>query len=303
MVKSMTGFGRGDASDGVRQATAEIRSVNHRYGEISVKLPRRYAFAEDPVKQLVRREASRGKIDVTVNVLSTAEEDSAVFLNTAAARQYFKGLRDLQKSLDVSGDITLPLLAGMPDVFKPAPGDIDEDAALAVIAEAVGAAITGFNEMREAEGAKLAADMSERAEAIERAVCAIEGQSEGLADAYAEKLKNRIHELIGKSGGVQIAEDRIAVEAAMFADKSDVTEEIVRLRSHLGQLREMLGDGAPGAPGASGAVGKKLDFLVQEMNREANTIGSKAYDIGVTRRMLDIKNEVEKIREQVQNIE
>jgi uncharacterized protein (TIGR00255 family) len=294
----MTGFGRGEASDGVRQIMVEIRSVNHRYGDVSVKLPRRYSFAEDAVKRSVRSGVSRGKTDVLVNVLSTAEEDSAVFVNTAAAKQYFKGLRDLQKSLDVTGDISLTLLAGMPDVFRPVPGDIDEDAGLEIIVAAVDAAMINFNEMRAAEGTELAADMLGRADAIERTTYDIEEQSRGLPDAYAERLKNRIKELLGKSGGADIAEDRIAVEAAMFADKSDVTEEIVRLRSHLEQMRNILG-GAPDGP----AVGKKLDFLVQEMNREANTIGSKASDLGVTRMMLDIKNEVEKIREQVQNIE
>jgi uncharacterized protein (TIGR00255 family) len=298
MIKSMTGFGRGEASDGVRQVTVEIRSVNHRYGDISVKFPRRYAFAEDAVKRSVRAGVSRGKTDVTINVLSTAEEDSAIFVNTAAAKQYFKGLRDLQKSLDVTGEISLELLAGMPDVFRPVAGDIDESAELDVIIAAVNAAMASFNEMRAAEGTELAADMIGRADAIERATYDIEEQSKGLPEAYAERLKTRIKELLGKSGGADITEDRIATEAAMFADKSDVTEEIVRLRSHLEQMREMLGDKTDGP-----AVGKKLDFLIQEMNREANTIGSKANDLGVTRIMLDIKNEVEKIREQVQNIE
>jgi uncharacterized protein (TIGR00255 family) len=298
MIKSMTGFGRGEASDGIRQVTVEVRSVNHRYGDISVKLSRRYAFAEDAVKRSVRAGVSRGKTDVMVNILSTAEEDSAIFVNTAAAKQYFKGLRDLQKSLDVAGEISLELLAGMPDVFRPVAGDIDESAELEVIIEAVDAAMVNFNEMRVAEGAKLASDMSERADAIERATYTIEEQSKGLPEVYVERLKTRIKELLGKSGSADIAEDRIAMEAAMFADKSDVTEEIVRLRSHLGQMREMLGDKSDGP-----ANGKKLDFLIQEMNREANTIGSKANDLGVTRMMLDIKNEVEKIREQVQNIE
>jgi uncharacterized protein (TIGR00255 family) len=233
-----------------------------------------------------------------VSVLSSAEEDSAVFVNTAAAKQYFNGLRDLQKSLDVTGEISLELLAGMPDVFRPVTGDIDEAAALEVIIAAVDAAMVNLNEMRAAEGAELAADMTGRADAIERATYDIEEQSKGLPEVYVERLKTRIKELLGKSGGADIAEDRIAVEAAMFADKSDVTEEIVRLRSHLEQLRDMTGDKTDGP-----AVGKKLDFLIQEMNREANTIGSKANDLGVTRMMLDIKNEVEKIREQVQNIE
>ncbi|MDR2163775.1 MAG: YicC family protein [Clostridiales Family XIII bacterium] len=297
MIKSMTGFGRGESSDGVRQATVEIRSVNHRYGEISVRLPRGYSFAEDAVKRSVRAGISRGKTDVTVNVLSEAEDDFAVYVNTAAAKQYFKGLRDLQRSFDVIGGISLELLAGMPDVFRPDMGGIDEEATLAMITSAVDSAVASLDVMRVAEGAKLAVDMTRRADAIERATFDIEDLAKGIPESYAEKLKARIEEILSKSVGMEIAKDRIAVEAAIFADKSDVTEEIIRLRSHVGQLRGMLN------AGSSEPVGKKLDFLVQEMNREANTIGSKVGDLGVTHIMLDIKSEVEKIREQVQNIE
>jgi uncharacterized protein (TIGR00255 family) len=232
-----------------------------------------------------------------VNVLSSAEEDSAVYVNKAAAAQYYKGLRELSESFDVTGGVTLELLANMPDVFRPAVGGIDEDAALSVITAAAEAGVRDLNVMRAAEGEKLAADMTERANAIEEATGGIEEQLRELTLSYAEKLRTRIGELLEKSGGAELPEDRIAVEAALLADKSDVTEEIVRLRSHVAQLRETL------AGNASESVGKKLDFLVQEMNREANTIGSKANDIGMTRLMLGIKNEVEKIREQVQNIE
>jgi uncharacterized protein (TIGR00255 family) len=297
MIKSMTGFGRGEASDGVRQAVVEIRAVNHRYGEISVKLPRGYAFAEDAVKRSVRAGVSRGKIDISVAVISDADEDFAVSVNVAAAKQYFKGLRDLQRSFDVTGDISLSMLACMPDVFRPDVHGVDEAAALAVIIPATDTAVSALNVMRSAEGVELAADMAERADAVERATYDIEEKLHGAPDAYAEKLRTRIEELLEKSGGAEIAEDRIAVEAAVFADKSDVTEEIVRLRSHVGQLRDML------AGDLAEPVGKKLDFLIQEMNREANTIGSKSYDIEVTHLMLNVKNEVEKIREQAQNIE
>jgi uncharacterized protein (TIGR00255 family) len=324
MIRSMTGFGRGEASDGARTASVEIRSVNHRYGEISVKLPRRYAFAEDAVKRAARMGISRGKTDISVSITSVAEEDVSVAVNEAAAKQYFRCLRDLQKSFDVSGDISLELLAGMPDVFMPAAGGIDEESALAVILDAAEAALSDMNRMREAEGGGLAADMTARAEKIEALVCLIEEKSEGLPAAYAEKLNVRITELLEKSAVAGLTEDRIALEAAVFADKSDVTEEVVRLRSHTAQLKAMLaadggaGSGAgvgvgagagssasakAGADGGADAVGKKLDFLVQEMNREANTIGSKANDIEITKIMLDIKSEVEKIREQVQNIE
>jgi uncharacterized protein (TIGR00255 family) len=293
----MTGFGRGEATDGVRQVSVEIRAVNHRYGEIAVKLPRRYAFAEDAVKRAVRAGVARGKVDVTVNVLSSAEEDAAVAVNTAAAAQYVKGLRELEASFGVTGGINLGLLAGLPDVFRPVAGDIDEESAIAVLSAATEAAVASLNGMRAAEGAKLAEDIVARAGAIERAAAGIGELTGALTLAYAEKLRTRIGEILEKSGGAEVAEDRIAVEAALYADKSDVTEEIVRLRSHIEQLRSLLAeeDAEP--------VGKKLDFLVQEMNREANTIGSKAGDLEVTRLMLGVKNEVEKIREQVQNIE
>jgi uncharacterized protein (TIGR00255 family) len=297
MIKSMTGFGRGEAADGVRQVSVEIRAVNHRYGEIAVKLPRRYAFAEDAVKRAVRAGVSRGKIDVTVNVLSSSEGDAAVVVNAAAAAQYVKGLRELEESFGLTGGISLGLLAGLPDVFRPGTGDIDEEAAIAVLTAATEAAVESLNGMRAAEGAKLAEDIAARAGAIERAASGIGALTGELTLTYAEKFRTRIAEILEKSGGAELSEDRIAAEAALYADKSDVTEEIVRLRSHLEQLGSFLAEDA--AP----PVGKKLDFLVQEMNREANTIGSKASDLEVTRLMLSIKNEVEKIREQVQNIE
>jgi uncharacterized protein (TIGR00255 family) len=297
MIRSMTGFGRGEAADGVRQVSVEIRAVNHRYGEIAVKAPRRYAFAEDAVKRAVRAGVARGKVDVSVNVLSSAEEDSAVAVNTAAAAQYVKGLRELQDSFGVTGGISLDLLAALPDVFRPATGDIDEEAAIAVLTAATKAAVASLNEMRTAEGAKLAEDIVARAGEIERAASGIGDMTDDLTLSYAEKLRARIADILEKSGGAELSEDRIAAEAALYADKSDVTEEIVRLRSHLEQLRSLLTEET------AEPVGKKLDFLVQEMNREANTIGSKAGDLEVTRLMLGVKNEVEKIREQVQNIE
>jgi uncharacterized protein (TIGR00255 family) len=236
-------------------------------------------------------------VDVTVNVLSSAEEDAAVTVNTAAAAQYVKGLRELEESFGVEGGISLGLLAGLPDVFRPVTGDIDEEAAIAVLTAATEEAVVSLNGMRIAEGVKLAEDIVARAGAIERAAAGISELTGELTLAYAEKLRTRIAEILEKSGGGELPEDRIAAEAALYADKSDVTEEIVRLRSHLEQLRSLLTEDA------AEPVGKKLDFLVQEMNREANTIASKASDLEVTRLMLGVKNEVEKIREQVQNIE
>jgi uncharacterized protein (TIGR00255 family) len=293
----MTGFGRGDAADGTRTVSAEIKSVNHRYGEFSVRIARKYQFAEEAIKKTVRTAASRGKIDISINVLSSAEDESAVSINLPAARQYFKGLRELQSALDVSGDITLELLAGLPDVLKAASPELDEDAILAVILAAVTAAAADFNAMRAQEGSKLAEDLILRADVIENRLCEIEARAPQLTAIYAEKLRERITELLVPTG-IEISEDRIAAETALFADKSNITEEIVRLHSHLIQLRNILKDTPADVP-----VGKKLDFLVQEMNREANTIGSKANDLKTTDFMLEMKSEIEKIREQIQNIE
>jgi uncharacterized protein (TIGR00255 family) len=292
----MTGFGRSEESDGVRTLSAEIRSVNHRYSEISVRLPRRYAFAEDSVKKMVRERIARGKTDVYLSVVSEAEEDAAVLVNLAAARQYFKGFRRLQKELDLSGNITIELLASMPDVMKPVATEMDEESAVLILRRTVSAALDRFDAMRAREGKELAEDLTERIATIGGLIEEIEGRAPALTALYAAKLKDRITELLG--GGHEAPEERIALEVAIFADKSNITEEIVRMRSHLAQFGEILGPKTP-----AGAVGKKLDFLVQEMNREVNTIGSKANDLKITSQMLEMKSEIEKIREQVQNIE
>jgi uncharacterized protein (TIGR00255 family) len=314
MIKSMTGFGRGEYVEGVRAVTAEIRSVNHRYSEIAVRMPRRYAFAEDAVRRLVRERMARGKIDVTINMASEDETDICVNVNLAAARQYFKGFRELQKALDVTGDISLELLAGLPDVLKPGTEGIDEQVVTSAILGSVSAALTALNDMRVAEGSKLAEDIDDRIRLIELIVTEISKRAPLLAPIYAEKLKMRISELMEKADLPEVAEERFAMETAIFADKSNITEELVRLDSHLKQMRGILGlkgDRNKGGGGgtardanaSSEPVGKKMDFLLQEMNREANTIGSKANDLMITKQMLELKSEIEKIREQIQNIE
>ncbi|MDR0356912.1 MAG: YicC family protein [Clostridiales Family XIII bacterium] len=296
MIKSMTGFGRGEASDGVRTVTVEIRAVNHRYGEFTVKAPRRYAFVEEAVKKLARAEMRRGKAEISINAMSVAEEESAVFVNSAAAKQYFKGLRELQSSFDVCGDITLELLASLPDVMKSAPSDLDEESIIRVVSSATTNALRTFNDMRASEGAALASDLIARANLIDDLLQKIDARAPELPALYAERLRDRIAELMN-AGAPDLPQERLAQEVAIFADRSNITEEIVRLRSHIAQLRRILNEDA------GGPAGKKLDFLVQEMNREANTIGSKANDLKITECMLDMKSEIEKIREQVQNIE
>ena len=295
MIKSMTGFGRGESSDGDRTVSMEIRSVNHRYSEIGVRISRRYSFAEDAVKKLVRERISRGKTDVSANVVCETEEDAAVAVNLAAARQYFKGFRQLQNELDVSGEITLEMLSAMPDVMKQAHENRDEEGIMALISAAAVEALDRFDEMRAAEGEKLREDIEERGALIGELLSRIEDRAPELTEIYAEKLRERIGQLMGS--GQEAPEERIALEAALFADKSNITEEIVRLRSHLQQLG-IITSGKTYVP-----AGKKLDFLLQEMNREANTIASKANDLNITNHMLEMKSEIEKIREQAQNIE
>jgi uncharacterized protein (TIGR00255 family) len=295
----MTWFGRGETSDNVRVVTVEIKSVNHRYGEFFVKLPRRYGFAEDVVKKTVRSAVKRGKVDISVSVTSSAEEDAAVFVDMAAAKQYFRGLRELQQSFDIYGNITLELLASMPDVMKTTSSNLDEAAIVKVIVDATSRALREFDHMRVTEGEQLAADLLLRADIIDDLIDSIEARAPELSVVYAEKLKERIDDLLGNFGAnaPNVTEERLALEVAVFADKSNITEEIVRLRSHVGQLRSIL------KSDANETVGKKLDFLAQEMNREANTIGSKANDLKITDCMLELKSEIEKIREQIQNIE
>ena len=294
MIKSMTGFGRGEYNDGKRSIIVEIKSVNHRYSDISVRMPRRYSFVEDKVKNTIKEKIKRGKIDVSIMVENLTENDVNIKLNTMIAQQYYDNLKELQNQFEVSGDITLQYLAGMPDVLKAIPDVDDEEEMTKCILQPVREAAANLEAMRMVEGEKLAKDLVMRGDIIKGLVDQIEVRAELVPKAYAEKLRERIQELIGNS--VTIPEDRILVEAAIFADKCNVTEELTRLNSHMDQMKFIIAQ-------SSQPDGKKLDFLVQEMNREANTIGSKANDITVTNLMLQVKAEIEKIREQVQNIE
>lgn len=294
MIKSMTGFGRSEYTDGKRSIIVEIKSVNHRYSDITVKMPRRYSFAEDRLKGVVKDIARRGKIDVSIMVENITEDDTNIRLNHMVAKQYYDNLRELQNEFEVGGDITLQFLATLPDVMKAIPDVEDEEAIYKSLEIPVRGAAKKLDEMRTLEGAKLAEDIIQRGEYIRIRVKEIEVRSPEVTRSYADKLKERIKELIGTNA--TIPEDRILVEAAIFADKCSITEELVRLDSHIIQLNSIISK-------SNQPDGKKLDFLVQEMNREANTIGSKANDIEITNKVLEIKSEIEKIREQVQNIE
>lgn len=294
MIKSMTGFGRGEYNDGKRSIIVEIKSVNHRYADISVRMPRRYSFAEDRIKNTVKETFKRGKADVSVMVENLTENDVNIRLNTMLARQYLDNLTALQEEFSLAGEITLQYLAGLPDVMKAIPDVDDEEEIAECILIPVREAAGNLEAMRKTEGEKLAEDLIMRGELIKKLAAEIETRADKVPAIYTEKLRERITEMIGNS--VNIPEERILTEAAIFADKCNITEELTRLNSHMDQMKSIIVN-------STQPDGKKLDFLVQEMNREANTIGSKANDLEVTALMLQIKAEIEKIREQVQNIE
>lgn len=294
MIKSMTGFGRGEYSDGKRNVICEIKTVNHRYADISIKMPKRYSFAEEKIKSLIKEQMKRGKADVSIMVENLTEGDIMIKLNAPVAQQYISNLKELKSDYDLTGEIDLSLVSSMPDVLKVIPDVEDEEEVSAVICKAVEIASGNLDVMRHKEGGRLAEDLLARGEMIREIVKKIDVRAPLVSKEYKDKLESRIKELLEDK--VDIPEDRILVEAAVFADKANITEELVRLDSHMDQLKSFL-------TGSEGSIGKKLDFLVQEMNREANTIGSKANDLEITSLMLEAKSEIEKIREQVQNIE
>ncbi|MBQ7702954.1 MAG: YicC family protein [Firmicutes bacterium] len=294
MIHSMTGFGRSEYSDDKRNITVEIRSVNHRYLDLTVKMSRRYSFCEEKIKQAVKERISRGKVEVSVMVENISDGDTDVTLNKPVARRYYDSLTELKNDFELKGDIDLRLLSSMPDVLKVSPDLPDEDEFTQAVLVPVRGAVTRLEEMRAKEGSKLAEDLINKGDYIRTIVDSIKERSPLVVKEYTEKLRAHIADLIG--GSTEIPEERILTEAAIFADKSAVDEEMTRLDSHLIQLKNILTGDEP-------AVGKKLDFLVQEMNREANTTGSKANDLDITNMVLELKSEIEKIREQVQNIE
>ena len=297
MIRSMTGFGRGEYVDDVRKVTVEIKTVNHRYLDIYVKMSRKYSFAEDKIKARIKEGLGRGKAEVSVMVDNFGISDADVRLDKDLAGKYTKALSELGSefcSEEASG-ITLSLLARMPDVIKTTPAEEDEEEILKCLLDATDKAVRDITEMRETEGKKLADDLNARADIVADIRSRIETRAPEIEKEYAAKFKARVEELL--DGVYEVPEERIALEAAVFADKANITEELVRLESHIGQLRTFL-SGTGNEP-----IGKKMDFLIQEMNREANTIGSKSNDKDITSMMLDLKAEIEKIREQVQNIE
>ena len=298
MIKSMTGFGRGEYTDGKRNMVVEIKTVNHRYSDITIKMPRRYSFAEDKIKSAIKAHIRRGKADVFIMVENIGDSDVSVQINEELAKQYLEKMVSLRDALGepegFNDQLSLLQIAGLPDVIKTTPAAEDEEEIMQALLIPTLQAAENLDKMRTAEGEKLAEDLLAKGENLKTLLDQIAVRAPQVATDYTAKLRERITELIGNS--VQIPEDRILVEAAIFADKCAIDEEITRLNSHIMQLRDIVST-------SNQPDGKKLDFLVQEMNREANTIGSKANDITITGYVLDLKSEIEKIREQVQNIE
>ncbi len=292
MIKSMTGYGRAVETVNGREFTVELRSVNNRYLDCSVKLPRSVSFAEEAIKQAVKAQVSRGKVDVFVSVHSEAAADVKVTLNTAMVEGYLAAMNQMVADYGVRDDISASVLARMPEVFSVEKPEVDEAQLLVDLMQVAAKALEGYNAMRETEGKALEQDLRNRGAAIEALVSQVEAGNTQTVIDYRTRLENKLREVLANTA---IDESRILTEAAIFADKVAVDEETVRLRSHLQQMYTMLQNG--------GAVGRKLDFLLQEMNREANTIGSKCTDVALARIVVDIKAELEKIREQTQNIE
>jgi uncharacterized protein (TIGR00255 family) len=288
----MTGYGRGEGSSGDRSVTVEVRSVNNRYLDCSVKLPRAYLFAEDAIKARVQGSISRGKVDVFVTIDRSGAEKVSITVNKPTADGYDAALCALRDAYNLSDSPTVAVLARFPDLLTVEKTPEDLETVAADICAVLDLALADFTAMREREGARLAEDVISRAGTIQTLLESVEERSPKSVAEYRQKLEARMAEVLQNT---QIDESRILTEAAIFADKVAVAEETVRLHSHLNQLSGMLKSDGP--------VGRKLDFLIQEFNREANTIGSKCSDIELTHLVLDLKAEIEKIREQVQNIE
>ena len=292
MIKSMTGFGRGNAVLNGRDITVEIKAVNHRYYELNCRLPRSMSFCEERLKTLLNGKIARGKVELSVLVQSVGEITEQIAVNKEVVKQYIEALRGIKDEFGLTDDLSLANVIRMPDAFTVVKVQTDEEQLWADLKSVTGQALENFVKMRENEGERMKADLLSRLETIEKWVGIVDERSPKIVEAYRKRLYDRMCEVLE---GKEIDEGRILLEAGIFADKTAVSEETVRLKSHIAQFREMLESAEP--------IGRKLDFLVQEMNRETNTIGSKFQDIEVTKIVVEQKSEIEKIREQIQNIE
>ena len=292
MVRSMTGFGRAQRIVDRWDITVELRSVNHRFLEYSARVPRAYAYLEEKLKGYLKASISRGKVDVSVTIQPVSGSAARVTIDHSLAKEYRDALAELAEDLQVKNDITVSKLARFGDIFTITRVQEDEDQVWAAVSQVAQEAVERFVSMREEEGRRMEADLRSRLCTIEGLVGQVEERSPQTVEAYRNRLYNRLQEVLADKA---VDQQRILTEAAIFAEKVAVDEETVRLRSHIHQFRQILDSGEP--------VGRKLDFLVQEFNRESNTIGSKAQDMEVARMVVDLKAEIEKIREQIQNVE
>ncbi len=292
MIRSMTGFGRSTEQINNLDVTVEIKAVNHRYFEFSCRMPKAYQFLEESLKALCQKSITRGKIELSVMIEDNSENSMVVEVNDAYANAYINALKLLSKKYRIKNDVKVSTLAGNTDIFKTRRTQLPDEQVEEAVTVVTQKAIESFVSMRETEGERLKADILSRTETILKKVEAVEERSPETVKAYREKLEQKVRDLLADA---KVDEQRLITETAIFADKVAVDEETVRLRSHIKQLCNLLDGSEP--------VGKKLDFIVQEMNRETNTIGSKAQDVRIAHIVVDIKSEIEKIREQIQNIE
>lgn len=292
MIKSMTGYGSAKGSAAGLEISIELKSVNNRYLDTSVRLPRSFLFAEETVKSAVQSHISRGKVDVYVSIDSSGADDMAVKVNEPLLKGYLEALRHIAAEYSLPEDVSALSLSRFPDVLSVEKKELDSEAVSAEISRIAEQALMDFDAMRRREGDKLMADILSRLETIESLVSVVERESPRTVAEYRARLEQKMADVLGSAG---IDENRILMEAAVFADHIAVDEETVRLRSHMAQMRTMVKGGSP--------IGRKMDFLIQEFNREANTIGSKCQNSDIAHVVVDIKSEIEKIREQIQNIE
>lgn len=289
---SMTGYGSAKGFVEGQEITVELKSVNNRYLDCSVRLPRNFLFAEDTVKQAVSAGVSRGKVDVFVSAQASQDSGTVVSVNEELARGYRDAVARIAETLGLESGLNAFSLARFPDVLTVERRELDKDKAAAALSEITAKAVEEFNAMREREGERLRRDMLGKLETIEGLVSVVEERSPQTVKEYRERLEARLRDILADRS---LDEQRVITEAAIFADRTAVDEETVRLRSHIAQFRTMLEEGSP--------IGRKMDFLVQEFNRESNTIGSKCSDASLAKVVVDLKSEIEKIREQLQNVE
>jgi len=292
MIKSMTGYGSAKGTVEGLEIHIELKSVNNKFLDTSVRLPRAYLFAEESIKAAVQEHISRGKVDVFLNVDSSQGDELCVKVNDELLKSYLSALHHIAEAYDLPNDVTALSVSRFPDVLTVEKVEHDPEALAAGIAAIAGQALEDFDQMRLREGEKLREDVLNRLDAIEAMVCTVERESPKTVQEYRKRLEQKMAEVLGNT---MIEESRILAEAAIFADHIAVDEETVRLRSHMSQLRSMLDGASP--------IGRKIDFLIQEFNREANTIGSKCQNSDIAHVVVDLKSEIEKIREQIQNIE